>query len=289
MQLACLNGWFDGQPGPGYSGAGLNFFMGCDVLARRVFIILLVLLFPLSLCVSASSGSVVYGETVEQGTGDKSPDNPYSLTGYLPEEFRFSGTIYGVPLNEPLYGDGIVNDEYDAATGVEIRRWKTLVLDGSEKFFIGTTDNGYYFGFDLSSVDPGFGSLNLYCTHFPVKFPTRPEPCTYMSLQGYHLIFFMGSEYADVDTVDKFKSYLSLQSSLGTPVSVIFQLEKPVAINHEPVVLGKYMPESILDSLGWMVQRVVSVIGMVTVSPLLLLGLAMWAAGGAIALFRRVV
>ena len=70
---------------------------------------------------------------------------------------------------------------------------------------------------------------------------------------------------------------------------MVYQLAEPEVIQHEPVVLGKYMSESIFESFGWMVHRVVSVIDLVTVSPLLLLGLAMWAAGGAIALFRRVV
>lgn len=250
--MACLNGWFDGQPGPGYSGAGLNFFMGCDVLARRVFIILLVLLFSLSLCVSASSGSVVYGETVEQGTGDKSPDNPYSLTGYLPEEFRFSGTIYGVPLNEPLYGDGIVNDEYDAKIGVEVRRWKCLVLNGSENWGLSKTESGnfrYYF-LRLDSVD--YTSLSqVSCTHWSSIAPGQTwqdKTGITLSLSGSDKnLWIYDDRFAKAD-LPTFKSFLAAQFDAGTPLTVVYQLAEPEVIQHEPVVLGKYMSESIFES-----------------------------------------
>ncbi len=46
---------------------------------------------------------------------------------------------------------------------------------------------------------------------------------------------------------------------------------------------------ALTTALTYMVQRVVSVIGIVTANPVLCLGIAMWAAGGAIGLFKRLV
>lgn len=104
---------------------------------RRIIIIFPVLLACMVMGVSAGvNGSVVYGQTVETGTGDKGPDNPYEITGYLPDAVTVKDggttTVYGIPDDiSPLYGDGTINDEYDAATGIETRRWNTLVLDSS--------------------------------------------------------------------------------------------------------------------------------------------------------------
>ena len=46
---------------------------------------------------------------------------------------------------------------------------------------------------------------------------------------------------------------------------------------------------ALTTALTYMVERVGSVIGLVTDNPVLCLGIAMWAAGGAIGLFKRLV
>lgn len=46
---------------------------------------------------------------------------------------------------------------------------------------------------------------------------------------------------------------------------------------------------ALTTALTYMVERVVSVISLVTDNPVLCLGIAMWAAGGAIGLFKRLV
>ena len=51
-----------------------------------------------------------------------------TATAYEP----YTGATVTLPTLEPLYGDGTVSDEYDAATGIETRRWKRMELDGTE-------------------------------------------------------------------------------------------------------------------------------------------------------------
>lgn len=49
------------------------------------------------------------------------------------------------------------------------------------------------------------------------------------------------------------------------------------------------MPEALTTALEFMVNQTVSMIGIVTGNAVLCLGLAMWCAGGAIGLFKRLV
>lgn len=182
--------------------------------------------------VCAAGDSVVYPQ-IEIGD---------TATPYTP----YTGQTVPLPALAPLYGDGTVCDEYDAVSGVETRRWKRLVLDGTTDFFMDVTNNGRYFGKILASIfGNGVGYTNLHCTHLPVKTPSKPEPCIYTSLEGKHLIMFMGPEHADIDTVDKFKTYLAAQYAAGTPVTVVYQLDEPVITKKEEVLpFSNFLPSA---------------------------------------------
>lgn len=49
------------------------------------------------------------------------------------------------------------------------------------------------------------------------------------------------------------------------------------------------MPEALTTALTFMINQTVAMINIVTANEVLCLGLAMWAAGGAIGLFKRLV
>lgn len=49
------------------------------------------------------------------------------------------------------------------------------------------------------------------------------------------------------------------------------------------------MPAALVSAFEWTVQNSVSMIEIVTANAVLCLGIAMWAAGGAIGLFKRLV
>lgn len=49
------------------------------------------------------------------------------------------------------------------------------------------------------------------------------------------------------------------------------------------------MPTGVTTAFTWIVEKAVSVIEIVTANPVLCLGIAIWAAGGAIGLFKRLV
>lgn len=150
----------------------------------------------------------------------------------------YTGQTITLPTLAPLYGDGTVCDEYDAATGVENRRWKRLVFDGTENW--GTTLNPsgnrrYY----IQVPDSVFYSKvsQVVCSHWASIAPGL----TYQDVTGITLtpdtvnksIWLYDSRFAQAD-LPTFKAYLNAQATAGTPVTVLYQLAEPVITQHDP-------------------------------------------------------
>ena len=65
----------------------------------------------------------------------------------------YTGQTITLPALASLYGDGTVCDEYDAVSGVETRRWKRVVFDGTESMRCEAHGNGQrYVSIDLSLI-----------------------------------------------------------------------------------------------------------------------------------------
>lgn len=156
-------------------------------------------------------------------------------SGYIQLEFGTAATPYtpytgqAVPLPalEPLYGDGTVNDEYDAVSGVETRRWKRVVFDGTEKWNKWREDVCIY-----SLIRPALVAHQGACNAYPIfksinwsAFPDRQ-----FSIETKQ-INFRNDACADVDS---WKAYLAAQAAAGTPVTVVYQLAEPVITQHDP-------------------------------------------------------
>ena len=146
------------------------------------------------------------------------PDSPYA---------PYAGQTIALPALAPLYGDGTVNDEYDAATGVETRRWKRVVFDGTEKWNKWREDVCIY-----SLTRPALVAHQGTCNAYPIfksvnwnAFPDRQ-----FSIETKQ-INFRNNACADVDS---WKSYLAAQYAAGTPVTVVYQLAEPVITQHDP-------------------------------------------------------
>lgn len=84
----------------------------------------------------------IEGKTTEEGTGEKSPDNPFTITGVAD-----SGLIYifstgdfttevPVSLNSPMYHLNEVKDIAEVTNGKVIRATGSLLLDGSEDWVL---------------------------------------------------------------------------------------------------------------------------------------------------------
>lgn len=163
-----------------------------------------------------------------------------AATPYTP----YTGQTVPLPALEPLYGTGDIRDEYDAATGVENRRWKRLVFDGTENW--GTTLNPsgnrrYY----IQVPDSVFYSKvsQVVCSHWASIAPGL----TYQDVTGITLtpdtvnksIWLYDSRFAQAD-LPTFKAYLNAQATAGTPVTVVYQLDAPVVAQHGPQRIPTY-------------------------------------------------
>lgn len=149
----------------------------------------------------------------------------------------YTGQTITLPALAPLYGDGTVNDEYDAATGVETRRCGILTPDGTGATY--NANNGdAYFNFPASPYSmPGntWGQSDKgISTHVPFSFAPANTARAYFASSGKRLYVFLGPEHADIDSVEKLQAWLSAQVAAGTPFEVVYPLAEPVITRHDP-------------------------------------------------------
>ena len=176
-----------------------------------------------------------------------------AVTDYEP----YTGTTVTLPTLEPLCGDGVIWDEYDAATGIETRRWKRVELDGTENWQLdGTIDSSKY---RMTLVLPDI--LNppdsqtvgdVSCTHYPKLTAGQ----TYRLNQGISIaavtagkrLMIYDSTY-NTNDVSGWKSYLAAQKTAGTPVTVVYRLAEPVVTKHPGPHL-RIMDEGVMFDVG---------------------------------------
>ena len=130
-----------------------------------------------------------------------------------------------------------MNDEYDAATGVEIRRWRILTPDGTGATYNANNGDAY---FSLPVSPPSVAGSTWgqsdkgRATHFPFTLAEKNTARAYISNFGARLLVFFGPEHADIDTVEKLKTWLSTQAAAGMPFTVVYQLAEPIITRHDP-------------------------------------------------------
>ena len=161
-----------------------------------------------------------------------------AATPYTP----YTGQAVPLPALEPLYGDGTVNDEYDAATGVENRRWGRVELDGTEAWITRTSGTGVY-GYALPDVFDAPAAAGV-CTHFSfVKngaSGTQTAVCVASASTRKDL-----SVFTTIATLDDFKAWLSARAAAGTPVTVVYQLAEPIITKIEEILpFSNFLPSA---------------------------------------------
>ena len=166
----------------------------------------------------------VFGIQLEKGD---------TATPYEP----YTGQTITLPALAPLYGDGTVNDEYDAVSGVETRRLGILTPDGTGATYNANNGDAY---FSLPVSPPSVAGSTWgqsdkgIATHFPFTLAEKNTARAYISNFGARLLVFFGPEHADIDTTEKLKTWLSAQAAAGTPFTVVYPLGTPVVTQHDP-------------------------------------------------------
>jgi len=185
------------------------------------------------------------GETVEDDTL-----YPYiGLEAGQPYE-PFAGSFAALPELEPLYGDGTVNDEYDAATGVLTRRWKRLELTGFETFVAHSTSVSGKYEYELEVPDIAPGALentvsNAVCSHYQTITEGQIWRCQTGMAVGSgdtHKLKFYDDSIPGNHNL--FRQYLRDQVTAGTPVTVVYQLEQPEKTLYDRSAVRLFTPVS---------------------------------------------
>lgn len=150
----------------------------------------------------------------------------------------YTGTTAALPSLAPLYGDGTVNDEYDAATGILTKRWNTLVLDSSLSYSMdaGAQHEEYdTIWVQMTSWFAGTSSSNVYCTHLN---PVAPLSLWTDDIVGIALAtngrIQMRVPKSIATSVETLKTWLDSQKNAGTPVTVVYPVGIPVITQHDP-------------------------------------------------------
>ena len=157
----------------------------------------------------------VFGIQLEKGD---------TATPYEP----YTGQTITLPALEPLYGDGTVNDEYDAVSGVETRRWKRVVFDGTESMRCEAHGNGQrYVSIDLDAA--ANKSVMPISTHYTSSAWTQDNNKVY--IPNPVVMVITDSRFT---TLQAARDILAAQYAAGTPVTVVYQLDAPAVTQHDP-------------------------------------------------------
>ena len=142
----------------------------------------------------------------------------------------YTGDTYDIALPETVYGG-----EMDAVSGEGQETWKTLTLDGTERWARQTTSTPGKYGFTFQVPEiatPTSPSIkgDIVCS----QYPTVTAEDTYRCKNGIsveanvnHYFRIYNDTYAG-GTIDEWKSYLASQYAAGTPVQVCYKLAEPV-------------------------------------------------------------
>ena len=161
----------------------------------------------------------------------------------------YTGQTITLPALEPLYGDGTVNDEYDAVSGVEIRRWGRVVFDGTENWGLSRTESGNNRYFIRVPDAVAYNLLSqIVCSHWPSIGPGQ----TWQDKTGITLslgnadknIWIYDPRFAQAD-LPTFKAWLAAQYAAGTPVTVVYQLAEPIITKIEEILpFSNFLPSA---------------------------------------------
>ena len=158
----------------------------------------------------------------------------------------YTGTTAALSSLAPLYGDGTVNDEYDAATGILTKRWNTLVLDSSLSYSMdaGAQHEEYdTIWVQMTSWFAGTSSSNVYCTHLN---PVAPLSLWTDDIVGIALAtngrIQMRVPKSIATSVETLKTWLDSQKNAGTPVTVVYPVGTTGVTQHDPVRLVPIAP-----------------------------------------------
>lgn len=179
----------------------------------------------------ASGDIVFYAQNIKSGSFVAYDFGIYAGTTAPTTYTPYIGSTNTLTLPETVYGG-----EVDAVTGDGKETWKTLTLDGTEKWDkygnVSEKAGASCFYFSIDDKDIGYGTS--VCNKFVNTKNSNPffsvnmKKFTYADHPNIKNIYM---NYGDDQTVplDEWKAYLAAQKAAGTPVQVCYKLAKPTS------------------------------------------------------------
>ena len=195
---------------------------------------------------------LVAGQTVETGTGDKSPDNPYTLTGTTAltvsdggsnsQDYLWAQTGYSLPNG--------THDTKDFVSNVEIHNVGKTVLDGSEVISV---DKVYTNTVKFTFIPSGIASVpSIIADRFTTINNSNSDVEHVAMWTGWNGInvFILKSRlsgwsdsWTNDEKVTAFKAWLK-----NNPVTVLYQLAVPQMITGTAESIQTYAAKTIISN-----------------------------------------
>ena len=190
----------------------------------------------------------IYAQNVASGTWSVSNiqlELGPTATAYEPYRSMGGGTV---TPTEPLYGLPGAEDTAEVSTGGDVlvtRRTEVIVLDGTENISLGNIDLATTMQqFNVVKQNNGAGQPQI-CSHFINNYNVISGNALGFTIYSINIIVF-GIERSLLEPygfvagqtttyTTAFKSWLSAQSSNGTPVTVLYELAEPTTETLSPI------------------------------------------------------
>ncbi len=192
---------------------------------------------------------IVNGKAVEIGTGTKSPNNLYALTGTTKVTASDGATPHDYVLSQTLYGlpDG-KHDTFEMVAGTGTRVTGKVVITGTESvaYFHRSTTDSCDFTL-LISVKGKVNSQNVVCD----QFENQTTQMGVWGTDGGGNMYFVRvpNTYTGIVSTDtdaqakvKIKAWLASKYAAGGPITVLYELATPQTITATPQQIQTLYP-----------------------------------------------
>ena len=199
----------------------------------------------------------IYGQTVQDGSGDPSPENVRPLRGTTSLTVADgAGQQQAIALPQALYGLSGAADGYDMVSGQGTLKIKKIMLNGTEDLNIhsGAYD-GATFAFRTIFDLPKGGEETLLCDRFlpydkGVLFKGNAEGCAISTTSSTYLVIRIlksrlsgwSDGWTSQQKIDAFKVWLQ-----GSPLTMLYKLAAPAAVQGPAPTVPSYAPGSVLS------------------------------------------
>ena len=197
------------------------------------------------------SSLIIFGKTLEIGSGEKSPDNPYTFQPTKSVTVK-SGTLEQTyAVNNDGLPDG-TSDSVNVVSGESaIRVWR-WTLKGTENWSRENTDTaGFYrWKFARSDMLHKQSDINqVISTHYISALDATQKRIQSVSLStGDEGAIYIYDEKHAQSSLDDWKAYLKAQYDAGTPVIVAYKANTTAYRTLTPKSIEIYAPYTVITN-----------------------------------------